>query len=480
MPPRAILPFALIVTLSQAALAAAPAAVAAREGGMGLGSALIAAQVVAVGGVTLGAMIVAGLTGTGLMRVGLVAGALAHYAAFIALGMQPMGALAWIVVALGLAGIASGMLLTIAFVAVARADARDRPAGVVVLLLASFAAHALAPLLAGAAGLGLTLLAGAVVAVAVLVARGVTAGIAQGRPGTGVDRAAIATGLLVSIGVITVLAAADPSRVTAILLAGSLGRQGLEGLDLLRLGMAVAGALLVIGPAVAWSMGHVGRPVRAAASGLGIAGVAMSGTLALTSVPGPTGGGVGPALTVDAASLLGLGIAGWWLMRTREDRRIALWGTALLVAGSAIGLVSRGELAVGSPDPGRMLAAGIVAAGGAAAFVALRHALASARATELVGAAAAGVAAFAFGSMLGTMLGSSARAGWTGAMSDAALPAGLAVIGAAILAVVAAWLLPRRGPAIDERDAVMELSRAGADQARGVAAPDDLSRQARR
>jgi hypothetical protein len=104
-----------------------------------------------------------------------------------------------------------------------------------------------------------------------------------------------------------------------------------------------------------------------------------------------------------------------------------------------------------------MLAAGIVAVGGAFAFAALRHVLAAVTVRERTSAAAAGVAAFAFGTMLGTMLGSSARTGWMGSVSEAAVPAGLAVLGAAVLAVVAAWLLPRPAPATDER----ELGAAG-------------------
>lgn len=399
--------------LGHAAFDALPTVVAEREGGMGLGSALIVAQVFGVAGIAAGAIAAAYALDRGRPAWAVVAGALAHYAGMTAAGTAPIGAIGWITAAYGLAGVGLGAVATSAFVLAAGMGGRAVVA-IVLLLLASSAARGVVGSLPAFGPAGLILPAAVVVAVAVLAVRGWPgrspreASPARGGPGGRVLPlgAVLVGGALVVVGVVAMLAGADPSRLSAAMIAGSFG-VGLPGLDGARAVLATVGLATALGGATLLLLrAGAGRTVGAAGAGVALVAVAGAGVVALLSLAGTTGGVPRPAPGVALAALVGtaagIGLGGWWLAGTGRPRQVALTGTAVLAGavgvGAALGFGGAGGLAA-------LVVACAAGFGAGFAAPAMRLVLAEVVVTRRGLAAAVGVMGATSGAVLGSMVG---------------------------------------------------------------------------
>ena len=462
-----ILPYAALILLGEAAIGSVPGIVAAREGGMGLGSALIMGQTSQVAGIAFGAILAAHLVDRWSVHVALVGGALAYYGGLIGIGHQPSHLLGWVVVVLALSGVGLGMVLTASLSAAAGVTGRERPLAVALLLMATLAAGVLvgnAVFLPGAPTL--VIVAGVIVGGAVVLAwygRGgsVPEPSKARRPSADAPRLPVrptlAVGGLLAAGVLSALWGIEPSRVSAAMVAGSLGAAA--SLDGVRLGLVLLGLVAVVAGIILLSVR--GRPTRAtalaavalawttlsAAGLLVVAGFAMPREL---SPPDSRGGPVGELVAV-AGGAAGLVLGAWLLSRGVRPRTLASVGGLILAGLSILLLVGGGgTLLQSSGALGPIAAIAVTAFGGGLAAVALRMLLAEAPIGERGLAAAAGVAAAAFGGMAGLMIGAGAGvAPFIGEVEGT--PAGLLVlVAASLVAVGLAAVLPLR----DERTAI--------------------------
>ena len=452
-----ILPYAAMILLAEAAAGSVPAIVAAREGGMGLGSALIVGQASQVAGIALGAVVAAHLVDRRSIHAALIVGALLYYGGLIGVGHQPAHLLGWVVVILALAGAGLGMVLTAAFSAAAGLEARERPFGVALVLLAPLAAQLLAGNPVFQAGITtLVVLAAVVVGGSVFIAwsgRGSRAVLERApRPDQGLGAGvALAGGGLLAIGVLATLLAIEPSRVSAALLAGALGA-GFASLDGVRLGLLLVGLLAVgAGVALLWVRARPSRATVAAAAASASAALAVAGLVAVAgfamprelSIPDSRGGAIGE-LAALLGGAAGLGSGAWLLARGMRSRTVAMAG-ALLLAVLSVALFAGDEVVLRSSGfVGPIVAIAATALGGGLTAVALRVVLAEAPIAERGLAASAGVAAAAFGAMVGLMLG--AAEGGTRAIGAAAgISVGsIVLVAAALVAVGVVAALPTR------------------------------------
>jgi len=460
-----ITPYVVLILVAQAALDATPAVVAEREGGIGLGSALILAQAVQIAAVALGAVAAAYLIDRRLGPTALLVGALLFYAGVLAVGLQPMGALTWVLVAQGMAGAGFGIVLTASFVGAAAIEASVRPIAILLLLLAPLAARSFIGVTYLGGPLALTVAGAVVVALSVLVARLADAGSAgssarahatsdEGRAPMS-SRAAVIGGLMVAVGILAALSGADPSRVSAMLLAGSIGMGRFELLDAMRAAMLVVGLVLVIGGAYVLLVRQwPDRQTLLAVPAMALAAFAGGGMLAVLSFAALTGAAVPGERTISAvsvaatsASALGLALGAVLLARGSRPRVIATAGGLVLACATVVGLLAlRGpieQLTVLAP----LAAIALVGLAGGITASALRLVLADAAAPQRGLAAAAGVIAASFGSMLGLMIGNGEGVRLVG--ERGAIPLGLLtlVVAAVAAAGVAGFVAPSRPPA---------------------------------
>lgn len=455
-----VAPYAAFVLIGQAALDSVPGVVAAREGGMGLGSALIAAQLTQVAGIALGAVLAAYLVERWSTHVALVVGALAVYAGLVGVGHQPMHSLVWVIAVHGVGGAGLGAVLTSSFSAAAGLDAAVRPFAVALLLLASLLARDLvaAVYLPGAATLAA---AGALVVggAAWLARRPAAMTASGGRDGaTDADaarmtgRTALVGALLLSIGVVATLSGADPSGVSGTLVARFLGVTALDALGGVRAGVAIFGVVvLASGAALLVARRGASREVAVAAAAMTAAAFAAAGTLALIRFGASSGAlfaSAGP-VSFGGATALGGGIGGlligaWRLSRGTSVRLIAAAGSALLGLGTVIAVAD----VVGQPDGvgsgPALVAVAVSALGGGLVASALRLVLAEVPPGERGFAAAAGVVGASFGAMAGLLVGAGEGmrlmpAVWPG------IPTGFVLfLGAVLVALCASAFLPYR------------------------------------
>jgi hypothetical protein len=446
-----------LLVIGQTALDASPLVVAAQEGGMGPGSALIVAYVLQAGGIALGAAAAAYLVDRGSIATALIAGAVVFAGGLIAAMTAPMGALGWVIAGLGVAGSGFGLILTAAFSTAAGVGLRGRPIAIMLLLLALLAARVGTGAVVVAGPLVLTVAAAIVVAISVLLAG--LSGLARtnasvGPAAAGEARhrlsggAALLGGLLLAAGVVGTLAGADTSRVSAFALAGSLGAGSLDVLDFVRTGMVVGGLAMVVGGSTVLfrrlrpDTGLVWAGPVIGLAALTTAGMGTGLTLAVTLGGTSSGreGAVVAGLAVIGGSGFGLLLGGWWLARGGASHVVAIAGTLILLGGSALGLIALSGTASVPADV--FVAAGVLGLsgfGGALVAVALRLVLAESAAHQRGLAAGAGVVAASFGSALGSLIGTGAATRWlTG--DPNAIPTGVVVLAAAAVGAVAAVL----------------------------------------
>lgn len=458
-----IAPFAILILVGQAALEAMPAVIAMREGGMGLGSALILGQAAQVAAVAVGAAAAAYLVDRRSAPAALLPGALLFGAGLISVGLQPLGELIWVLLAQILAGTGFGIILTASFAAAATMAGGVRPLAIALLLLAPLAARSVIGVLFTGGPVVLTVAAGIVLATSWMVVRlphafaveWSTGGLAASEPGRVAlsGRGAALGGLLTGFGVLATIVGADASRVSAAQFAAPFGLAQLEVLDALRAGMLLTGLFLLLGGAALLLRGqHLHQRTLAALLALLLAALAGSGIGAALRFAAPTGGivpgeraisVVGAAVLTGAA--LGILLGGLWVVRSGRPQVVATAGSAVLACATVLGVAA---LAVPIPGLGALvpLAAllAVIGLGGGIAVSVLRLLLADAPSHQLSLAAAAGVVAASFGSALGTTIGNSEGVGFVTGETGAISPGLLLLAAAAAAAAIFAW---RAGPA---------------------------------
>jgi hypothetical protein len=418
MPLRRTLPHVAILLVGQAVLAAGPAIVAEREGGMGLGSALIAATVTQLAGIVVGATLAGLVVDRRSAGAALLSGALLYYVGLLATGVAPMGSLATVVAGMGIAGIGFGFLLTAAFADAAALEVPRERAMAVGLLLAApiagrlvvgtaFATGPVAFIVAGVTVVGLAILAARLPGAAPRSADpSSTSPAPAARSSTG--REVLAAAIL-GLGALLSVAGVDPSRLSASLLVGMVGGGGLESLDTARAAMATIGVALILAGA-AMLLAGADRAVRIAAPGLLLVGFAGSGiaaslTQAMTAGRVPDGSAALIGATGALTGWAGLAVGGALATGPRRRRLPATIGSAALAVACALGWLT---LLGPRPEPGAvapMLLVGVAGLGAGIAVAALRLALTEVHPTRRGLAAGAGVAAATIGSAVGGLLG---------------------------------------------------------------------------
>ena len=458
-----ILPYAALILLGEAAIGSVPGIVAAREGGMGLGSALIMAQAAQVAGMAFGAVMAAHLVDRWSVHVALVGGALLYYGGLIGVGHQPAHLLGWVIVVVGLGGAGLGMVLTASLSAAGGVIGRERPLALAVLLIATLAAGLLVGNPVFVPGpTTLVIVAAIILGGAILLAWYARGGSVRqpstpGRSGeaTGLTmRLALALGALLAVGVLATLWGIEPSRVSAAMVAGSLGAAGSASLDGLRLGLVLLGLAAVAAAAILlWVRGRPSSAtvMAAAAAASASTALAAAGLLAVVgfamprelSPPDSRGGPLGE-LAALAGGAGGLVLGAWLLGRGVRPRTVASVGSLILAGLSTLLLVDAGTLLQSSGALGPIAEIAVTTFGGGFTAVALRLLLAEAPAGERGFAAAAGVAAAGFGGMAGLMIG--AGEGMTLAIGAAeGMSTGLMVLlAASLVGVGLAAVLPVR------------------------------------
>ena len=420
--------YAAAILAASVGLSAMPAVVIAREGGMGIGSALIVAQTAQLGALVLGAVAAAYLVDRALGVIAVIAAAAMVVIAFTIVALPPGGhhgqaVLPSQLLAHTLGGGGLGLLLTAAFARAAADEARFRALAIAVLLLAAPAARVASTVVD--VGDGATLVvASVVVAGASLLA--LTLGRAR-RPRTDATRAharssrpavwpAALAGVLMAVGAFIATAGADASLVTVAFLAAPLRVTNPEVFASAATGMVLAGLVIALAGALAISANHVfDRATLAAALALLLVAFAVSGTPAAAAfaasdgtVPGqrsPTAVGLAPLAGIAAGILLG----GMWLARGGRTRVVVTTGCVVL-AGAALSVIAALLLPLqAAMAPGPLVALlVIIGLGGGLAAQTLRLALADVASDRRGRAGALGVVAAAFGAALGNATGNGA------------------------------------------------------------------------
>jgi hypothetical protein len=417
MPLVRILPYVAVLLVAQTVLDAGPAIVAEREGGMGLGSALIGALVTQVAGIVLGATLAGYVVDRRSLEAAMLSGAVLYYVGLMATGIAPMGSLGTVMAGMGVAGIGFGGMLTAAFsVAAAIDSSRARAAAIALLLGAPILARALVGS-AFAAGPPAFLVGGAVVVGLAVIAVRLSNPLVRPVPAES-DRheraprlagSSALAAVVLPLGAMLAVAGADPSRLSASLFAGPFGMGGLDTIDASRATLFAIGiALVVVGTAAL--LAGAGRTMRTAVPGLFLVGVSGSGIAAAlgratTAGRIPDGSTVLIGVATAVGGGLGLAIGGMIIARDREPRLPALTGSAIITGSCAVGwLILLGE----RPDAGAIAPILVIGIAGLALGVAaagLRFALTDVHAAQRGLAAGAGVVAAVIGSALGGLIG---------------------------------------------------------------------------
>lgn len=463
MPILPVVFYGVAILAALIGVAAMPAVVIQREGGMGIGSALIVAQAAQLATLVLGAGAAAFLVDRARAPYAVGAASALLAIAFVMVAIPPPGhhehvSLPSQVFAHALAGCGLGLLLTTGFAAAAAISAPLRPVGIAVLLLAAPAARATAGIVD--IGSGQTLVVAAVVVVAPpVLALALAAALSRAEtlradapPHSRLSAGGAALGgLLAPVGVFMAIAGADASQVTVATLAAPFGVTMPEVLSGLSNGLLLAGLLIVLGGALVLGIHRRFDPATVAVAGtVLLVAVAASGTVAAASFAAPAEAflpgerSLSPiGLAPIAGAATGIATAGVWLTRGGRSRVVAATGSVIL-AGSAlaatVALLARVEPLL-EPGPLVALLAGIGLGGGLTAG-ALRAALADVPWHQRGIAAALGVAAGGFGTALGSAIGNGAGvATLTGQAGAQAI--GLLILAAAALAAVGLMTLVR-------------------------------------
>ncbi|CAN5558172.1 hypothetical protein BH23CHL10_BH23CHL10_10560 [soil metagenome] len=412
MPLTRILPYAALLLVAQVALDAAPTIVAEREGGMGLGSALIIGSVAQVAALALGATAAAYAVERRSRGVALIAGVVLLYAGLMAIGTAPMGDLTWLTSAFAVAGLGYGAILTVAFATAAAVAPRSRGVAIGLLLVAVLVARSVAGTVWALGPIVLVVVGGAIIVLSVLSVRsGSAVVVEQGNHGALPAGRAVSAGVLLGLGTLLAVAGADPSRLAATLLAGFLGVGAFETLDTARTVMLGLGLpLLVIGMTVLIGRTGVDRGVRWSTPALALATIAALGTssaMSLVSLYGrsPEDGAVAASAAVVGGGALGLAAAAWSSARGVDRRAPGMVGGGVIFSVSIVALV---VLAGGRPAVGDIIP--VVLIGGSAiglglVALVLRLVLAEVPNQQRGLAAAGGVVAASVGSVIGSTVG---------------------------------------------------------------------------
>jgi hypothetical protein len=449
-----LLLYAAILVIGQAVLDAGPAIVAEREGGMGLGSALIAALVTQIAGIVLGATLAGHVVDRRSPAAAMLAGAYLYYVGLMATGIAPMGSLGTVVAGMGIAGAGFGAMLTAVFSVAATVDGpRMRAAAIVLLLAAPIAARAVVGTAFGAGPAALLVGGAAVVGLAVVAVRlGRTPrGVSAPHGRSGAPRrsgaAAALSGAVLAMGAVFAVAGADPSRLSASLIAGIVGMGGFDTIDTARPILFGIGAALLLAGAAAM-LARADRTARVAVPGLLLAGISGSGIMAALTqastagrLPDGTDLLIGAAVAIGG--VLGLAIGGLLLARGRDRRRPAVIGSAALAGVCAIGWLA---LLGQRPDPGDILSIVLIGAAALALGLvasSLRLALTEVEPRQLGLAAGAGVVAAVLGSALGGLIGAGEGLNTLDGEGRGAAIGLVGFVVAAAAAIVVAATLPR-------------------------------------
>ena len=459
MPLVRILPYVAILLVGQTVLDAGPAIVAEREGGMGLGSALIGALVTQVAGIVLGATLAGYVVDRRSTGTAMLSGAFLYYVGLMVTGIAPMGSLGTVMAGMGAAGIGFGGMLTAAFSVSAAIDSsRARAVAIVLLLGAPIVARALVGTAFGA-GPSAFLVGGAVVVgLAVIAVRladpTVRSESDRHEPAPKFAGSSALAVVMLPIGAMLAVAGADPSRLSASLFAGPLGMGGFDTIDASRAVLFAIGIALLVGGTAALLAG-ADRTIRTAVPGLflvGLSGAGIAAALSRATTAGRVPDGstvlIGAAMAVGGG--LGLAIGGMLIARGREPRMPALTGSAITAGSCAIGwLILLGE----RPDAGAIapiLVIGVASLALGVAAAALRYALADVHVTQRGLAAGAGVVAAVIGSALGGLIGAGEGLSTIDGESRGVAIGLVGLVIAAAVATAVAAALPRtrhRGPA---------------------------------
>ena len=333
---------ALLAFIGIATIEALPRAIAAQEGGSGPGSALLLGQAVQVACVVVGAMLSIATQERHARAPRLDVPAVFVAMAVGAVALNEHADLGWIVVIGALGGIGLGWLLTAAAFRAMAAPVSERAIAVGLVLLAPVVARAATGWLggtglAGVAAGALVLLLIAMVETAFERADAADAALRARAPRKSVLAAAI-----IAIGVVAIVAGADPSRVLTTMLTRPVGIS-FDAIDGWRSGFLVAGVAIVLGGSLAAGrQAGLERARGGTVASLAVLNLAASGAGALlvASIPtGPILPGERAVGIVALAGLIGSGVGIGLVTMTGVARRrssiTAAVGAAMLAAAIA-------------------------------------------------------------------------------------------------------------------------------------------------
>lgn len=325
---------------------AMPAVMAAQEGGMGPGSALVLGQNARVAAMAGGGIALVGIARMRGSTAPFLPGAIALQLGVISILLNEHEGVTWFVAAEVLVGFGLGASLTAWLLTVASQDEPKRSWALAMLLIGTVAARGLSGVLEHGGILVLTIMAGAVLVAAALLDRwGKRHMLAfEWRRW---EAGATAT-LVGCAGIFMVLAGADSSGITAMMIAGPLGVADLSTLDLWRAVLTIAGAGLLTGAVV-----HVGRRAASGRSlgrpaAIALVSLVFSGVTALATLSAPvafvmpgerTFHPISIATVVGATA--GIALSAWMISTRRPSATPAV--AAVLLAGVALSaLLSQG------------------------------------------------------------------------------------------------------------------------------------------
>lgn len=432
---------ALLALIGIATIEALPGVIAAQAGGSGPGSALLLGQAVQAACVVVGAMLSIATQERHAVAPRIDVPAVLLAMAVGAVFLNEHADLGWIVVIGALAGIGLGWLLTAAVLRAMSSPASERPVYVGLVLLAPLLARAATGWLGGAGLTGVAAAAPVLLLVAMVETARRRAEAPDAGVGLPVPRESALAVAIVAIGVVAVVAGADPSRVLTTMLAGPVGIT-FDAIDAWRSGFLIVGVALVLGGSLAVGR-HTGleRMGGGAVASLGLLSLAASGAGALLvfSVPtGPILSGERAVGVVALAGLIGSGVGIGLVTMTGVARRrppiTAAVGAAMLVA--AVATVAGVLSGPGGGVATASVLSTTVGLSGGVSSAALWLGLAERPASQRGVAAAMGMAAVTVGLALGPSLARAAAVPASGV--DVGIGSGGLVVGVAAIAALAA------------------------------------------
>jgi hypothetical protein len=437
---------ALVALLGSITIDALPGVIAAQEGGMGPGSALLLGQAVQLACWVVGAALSL-LAASNHSRWMLTAPGMLLILAVGSVALNEHADLGWIALAQALAGLALGWLMTAALLRTVPTLEADRPLALALVLLAPVVARGVTGWLERSGLIGLSVAALATLVIAQRIdAQTPDRPARHGREARArVTPSAVLGVLAVSAGLVAALAGVDPSRVLPTMLIGPFGALSLDAIDASRATFLVIGiVLLIAGAGIVATHVPLQPRLTAAVLALALISLAASGAGTLLAAAAPAEGIMLGERAVSLVTLVGLmgtgaGIALATLAsiaRRRPALTAAIGATGLAIV-SGISLVvltadtANGAAAVLSAPLG--LAGGLTAA---ALWLALLGAAPSLHAV----AAAVGTAATTVGLALGPSVARAQDVGGAGGFGAGAA-SGAVVIAIASVAALSAVVM---------------------------------------